>query len=479
MKVAVVHPHFRRGGVTRVVENAVRALAGCGVDAVALSGEAYAGDQLPRHRVIEGLGYDPRPFPNRGGELAAALRAATEEVFGGPPDLWHFHNHGLGKNLHLPAAIRELARAGDRILLQIHEFAEDGRPENYALLRLAYPEPADFAAALYPAAPQIHYALLNGRDAAILRGAGIAPERCHLLPNPVAVPALRAADETPLPEGERLILYPTRAIRRKNVGEVLFHAALAPVGTVFGTTLRPDNPAWQPIHRAWEAFAKELRLPVHFGLGESSSFDGLMQRADALITTSVAEGFGLAFLEPALFGKPLVGRDLPAITADFRRWGIALDNLYTRLPVPAAYVDKEAVRTRVEQALGRLARSYRRQFAADATDRALGALQAGDGTWDFGRLDESLQRSVVRAARNAPDAFAAAAGLLASVPGPETVAAQRAAVEKHLSLPAHGNQLAAIYRRLGESRLAEPAALDAPSILEAFLDPSALNLLRS
>ena len=44
------------------------------------------------------------------------------------------------------------------------------------------------AGALWPAAPQVHYAALNRRDAANLRGAGIGAANVHLLPNAVEPP---------------------------------------------------------------------------------------------------------------------------------------------------------------------------------------------------------------------------------------------------------------------------------------------------
>ncbi len=257
MKVAIVHPHFRRGGVTRVVENAVAALAPHAVEIACLSGEPYAGTALPRHTEVPGLGYINEFSPTAPAALAADLRAAARTALGGEPDIWHIHNHSLGKNVHLPGALRLLAEEGARLLLQLHDFAEDGRPENYRRLQAAYPERRTFAHSLYPASPAVHYAVLNGRDEAALRTAGVPEGRRHLLPNPVAVPAL--TDDAPPPElppgTERLILYPTRAIRRKNLGELLLHAALSPAGTLFATTLRPENPEWRAIHGRWEALA--------------------------------------------------------------------------------------------------------------------------------------------------------------------------------------------------------------------------------
>lgn len=464
-----------------MVENAARALthAAESIDLLALSGEAYGGEQLSHHAVVEGLAYDHTPREGAGRELARRLRAAARDHFGGEPDVWHFHNHSLGKNVHLPAAIGALVEDGAHVLLQIHDFAEDGRPVNYTRLKAAYPDLGTFSAALYPASERIHYATLNGRDAAVLLGAGAAPDRAHLLPNPVAVPALGDDGEDPFPAADALVLYPTRAIRRKNVGEVLLHAALAPAGTIFATTLRPENPEWRPLHDAWEAVARRLGLPVHFGAGERFSFDALMRRANRLITTSVAEGFGLAFLEPALFGKPLVGRNLPAITRDFRPWGIGLDHLYDALAVPTRWVDADALRAAVAATLTRLGRAYAWEFPAGSVERALEAMQAGDGAWDFGRLNEPLQTAVIEAAVAQPAAFDAVREALADVPTASAVAAQRAAVEAHLNLPAYGARLAGIYRGLLAGDGPSGASLDAHAILQAFLDPARLSLLCS
>ena len=59
MKIAIVHYHLQPGGVTRVIENTLQAWVenGIEIEAVALSGRPYPGDQLSNTRVIEGLDY--------------------------------------------------------------------------------------------------------------------------------------------------------------------------------------------------------------------------------------------------------------------------------------------------------------------------------------------------------------------------------------------------------------------------------------
>ena len=55
------------------------------------------------------------------------------------------------------------------------------------------------------------------------------------------------------------------------------------------------------------------------------------RQAASIINVSVAEGFGLGFLEPWSFGKSLCGRNIPDITSDFTQLGVNLENLYSNL----------------------------------------------------------------------------------------------------------------------------------------------------
>ena len=87
----------------------------------------------------------------------------------------------------------------------------------------------------------------------------------------------------------------------------------------FANSLEPTNPAFRPQFERWKSFSRELQLPVTFGLGHQvdCSFPKMVACSEAIVTTSVAEGFGLGFLEPWVFGKSLCGRNLPEITGDF------------------------------------------------------------------------------------------------------------------------------------------------------------------
>ena len=130
MDIVILHCHFERGGVTQVVENHVRSLTDVsGVNRIFL----VSGDE-------EDFDYDPESLPVASAEDRSAVLASRldGELVGAGirPDasILHWHNHSLGKNTAAPGVIRRLASAGWRFLLQIHDFAEDYRPENYRRL---------------------------------------------------------------------------------------------------------------------------------------------------------------------------------------------------------------------------------------------------------------------------------------------------------------------------------------------------------
>jgi glycosyltransferase involved in cell wall biosynthesis len=485
LRIAIVHYHLRGGGVTRIVEHVARGVRSADVRLCVLVGEPPpAGSPLtPVARVVDGLGYTmPGGAAHPAGPLAQAMLHAAEAALGGKPDVWHIHNHALGKNRSLPGVVHALA-ANSAVLLQIHDFAEDGRPGRYRELRRLAGQSgaADMGTLLYPIAPQIHYAVLNRRDREILQHAGIAPSQVHLLQNPV-VAEDSAAPPFPAPSGgSRLLLYPTRAIRRKNLGEFLLWSAAASGGDRFGVTLAPQNPEEQTCYLAWVTLARELDLPVAFELGARAgvSYEALIASAEALVTTSLAEGFGLAFLEPWLAGRPVLGRNLPEITRDFVEAGVDLTGLYDRLMVPLALVGYDALRQAYAAAIATMLRAYAQPPAAEALDRALAAAVTGDAV-DFGKLDARMQARVIRAVCS--DATLARTfappTLRPKVDAMTDPAANRRRIATAFSLPAYTQRLTALYERVAAApRAAIVKGAAADRLLAAFLAPERLCLL--
>ena len=390
--VAIVHYHLHRGGVTRVIHTASRCLTEAGVPHVILSGEPdESGAKLPV-QVVEGLGYGVDPGGPTSLQLVQAMRAAASSVLGPGPIVWHFHNHSLGRNRAMADAVAILAEAGDAMVLQFHDLAEDGRPINYPVI--ANTE------TLYPHAPRIRHTFINSRDRGHFISAGLPASHSALLPNAITPPTtlkpLEKASESPL------VLYPVRGIRRKNIGELFLLASLSPKGTRYAVSLGPDAARWQAVHDEWVAFAEDTQLPVMLNVvGRLSpapkaprTYASWLRHSTHCITTSVAEGFGLGFLEPITLGKPLLGRNLPAVTNDFAEAGIIPGRLYDRLLVPVSWVGMEMLRQRLVRSLRATLEAYGQAMSNEHLERSFAAM-LHKGHLDFSNLPEDLQRQVI------------------------------------------------------------------------------------
>ncbi len=525
MNLAILHYHLNRGGVTRVVENQLAAL-----DAVLDPAEPwpvaviYGGrrngwnEDLPgKLRAVRlslyelpALDYDQQQDLSKthpageGKPLADQLADLLGQIGFGPQEtVLHVHNHALGKNAALPAALTRLAADGYPLLLQIHDFAEDFRVANYRRLRPPGPHRGNVTAALYPQAPHVHYAVLNGRDQEILQAAGVpsgeADKRLHLLPNPVPpmdrLPSKsdargRLAERFDVAEHQRFVLYPVRCIRRKNVGEALLYAALAPPDTVIGLTLPPLNPDEVPIYETWKKLAEELDLPCRFETGAPGglSFAENLAAADLILTTSLAEGFGMVFLEAWLAGHCLLGRDLPEITRDFTELGLRFDWLRPRLVVPVEWVGIDTFQQMIIQAYGRTLDAYGRDEPEDLTAQSESRTEGG--LVDFGDLDETLQQQVLRiVCRDGKNRRRVLLDnpRLEQALSPrgeqdhEAIAQNAEIIRQHFSCVPSGRRLLDLYRRVLSSpqkRHTEPLS-GAPRILDQFLAFGRFRPIRS
>lgn len=425
MKVVALHHHFERGGVTQVVVGHLTGLAQlppekrpeeiwivhggrCG----GWPGDDFASARFPipvHQLVVEGLEYDAL----RGADAACCdgrgladlvERRLQSAGLRSEHCVLHAHNPTLGKNTSIPGMIRQLSERGWRWLLQIHDFAEEHRPTNYAALISAAEAttPTEFESWLYPQSSTIHYATLASGDAHHLAALGVPGDRLHVIPNPVLPPPENLPDRATaraildrrlgLRPTAGYVLYPVRGIRRKNLGELLLWAALRGDDYSFSVTLPPATPVERRNWDRWRRLAGELRLPVVFGSGtvDGVSFATNMAAADHVISTSVSEGFGMVFLEPWMMNRPLVGRDLPGVTGDFRAAGLLLHSLYDRLPIALAAPERTAAiqhfRAAFDAAWGTVPPSFRPPAPAPLSV---------DDSVDFGMLTAEDQASAV------------------------------------------------------------------------------------
>ncbi len=482
--VAIVHYHLGPGGVSSVIAGASHCLTGLKVRHVILAGTDAEG--LPV-RVIPELGYRSSAGNLSSDELLEKLRAAAHDALGQAPAIWHFHNHSLGKNPLVPEVVARLAEENERLVLQIHDLAEDGRPGNYQIIAACLK--------LYPVSPRIHYAFLNTRDRQTFTELGLPQDHSSLLPNPISQPPGALGNTAVEPLASPILFAPVRGIRRKNLGELVFLSALAPTGARFAVSRAPLNPEALAIHDTWRKFAGRQRLPIGFDVvgrfspaaGAASDFHSWLAHASHFITTSVSEGFGLPFLEAAAHGKPLIGRNLPHITADHASHGIHAGNLYDRILIPIEWVDATILRDHLNTTLERNFRAYRRPLAQDTSDATFSAL-VHDGWLDFGNLPESLQQGAIERladphCRKTPlvsrggETETAEDWLAAAIANriPTATAGQLAPY----SPASYQNALVALYSHLDSQVPAPVRFLPPPTVLTAHLDPGSFHFLLS
>jgi hypothetical protein len=432
--LVILHYHFLPGGVSGVVQAAVRALRryGAGIGRVTLAAAAFPQRGFPGQgaelsaECIPELGYRegrdlPRPV------VAAEGRRLAESLlrrFGSGNAVWWVHNHHLGRNPVFTQAILELARSGRQpLLLQIHDFPECGRYDSLArLLRC-------LAASPYPIGPSVRYALINHRDMAVLREAGIPEGLLHLLENPletggqpVGVPqgaqagdpaATRAEVRRALGlrnAGRPLLLYPVRCIRRKNVLEAALLCRLHPEPADLAVTLpgvsaeerEYSDRVRKAFRRGWAAgvFGAGLRLEAK-GLG----LEHLFRDSELVLSASVQEGFGYPFLQSLAWGRPLLARELDVLEAMRELFDGQPAGFYREVRAPLAAEPRRRLREAYQGKLERLASMgvLPAEKAAELGQRLESICGgAGESATEFSFLPASTQLDLLRAAGRQP-----------------------------------------------------------------------------
>jgi glycosyltransferase involved in cell wall biosynthesis len=347
MRIAIIHHHLHQGGVTRVIESQLNALPDYGNYKLTV----HTGDPMP-HLAVNNLNIDFY--------CCESLRYLTDDLseeqihdtfekiaryleqVAGANDILHFHNLNLGKNPLLTLASYNLAKRGLKIINHCHDFAED-RPRNYAFLESIIQGyfGKNINGILYPPLNHYHYIVLTSKDHDRLLEYGVQHERINLLPNPVTFlmnKEEKLSQETAkkilgVDKALKLCLYPVRAIHRKNIGEFILLSVLLQKQASWMITQPPQNPVEIPEYERWKDFCSALQIPVIFEAGKIIDFHNLLPAVDFCITTSIMEGFGLAFMEPWLAGIPVIGRNINYCTADLKRNGIRFPLLYDRFIV--------------------------------------------------------------------------------------------------------------------------------------------------
>lgn len=464
MRIVFIHYHLKTGGVTSVIRQQAAVLQGAGCQTLVLCGQPPPPDVHLPCSVIPGLAYDGVRNPDLAAwEVAADIHGAIQAHWPRGADLVHVHNPTLAKNRLLQDILTLLQERGYNLLCQIHDFAEDGRPDAF----FRQPYTAD-----------CHYAVLNKRDYDLLLSSGLKPEGVHLLPNPV-----QALEHVPAPSNRVRgpVLYPVRAIRRKNIGEALLLSLFFKPENPLFITLPPNSPQDILSYRDWLAFATEHRLQARFEVGLTHAFRSLVSDCRFILTTSVTEGFGYAFLEGWTGARVVWGRLLPGICGDFIDQGIRLDHFYPHLKIPLTWLDAEALSARWQQAFVRSANHLGVSLTGKTAQNAWSQL-AGKGMIDFGLLHEAFQKQVLLHLLQKPetrDQLTDINGFLAHIPESESgglVEHNRRMITKHYNLACYRKKLLAIYPKVVQTRVRHH--LDKARLASAFMAPHRFSLLK-
>lgn len=428
MKVTIVHYHLKAGGVTRVIERQLAAMASLPEPPSVMlltgdSGEVVLPSSLSVDIIVDERFNYHHCAEMGGDELERGVRELFERLVELASDsVLHVHNHGLGKNAMLTAAIAEYIRQGKPAILHCHDFAED-RPvmkANLEALLLRTSLFKTFNALLYPDFDNCCYLTANRPDADRAALRALRQARVLYLPNPVELhttPADREtiAEKLAISSSKEWVLYPVRAIERKNIGELILLALLFP-HFEWLVTAAPENRDERELYDRWVSVAQKLGAPVRFDSASQVSFEELYGCSDRIITTSYREGFGMAFLEPWLADKIVVGRDISMVTTDMRMAGISFPYLYKTLRVPVGKGVKDFAKL-----------SNKNKFA---TVEAL--------------VNSDLRNSIFLLNPQLTELFAPVFTALAD--------ANKAVVEKQFSLTAFADKLFRLYKKLEADR---------------------------
>jgi hypothetical protein len=319
--------------------------------------------------------------------------------------------------------------------------------------------------------------VINTRDQRILIDAGLKASGVHLIPNAIyPLPT----DAGVLSEG--FMLYPVRAIRRKNIGEAVLLSLYLKPDQYLGVTQPPNSQADIVSYQDWQVYVKKNRLKVHFDVGRRYDFSALMGAASSMVTTSITEGFGFAFLEPWTAGKVLVGRRLGDICTDFERNGLRLDFLYDRLDVPVEWFDTDGFFQIWQRTVIHAAETFGHSVAQKGINHFT-TRRARDGLIDFGLLNERCQRQVLSHLLSDPGAKNHLASLNPRIffPGPENDMSEmlennRTVVTAHYGMEHYREQLLSIYERVVHQPVHQ--RVNKQVILDAFFDLDRFSLLK-
>lgn len=428
MRLIIVHNHFRPGGVRRVIELATPCL--CRRWKPAVQEVILATGEMPEDHWLRALRTALRPVrltcriepsmayfaeqdeetPRLVGRLREFLDGLLAE-HGGEQCLVWAHNQGLGRNLLLTHELQKACgKSGTRLVLHHHDWWFDNRWDRWPEMRNSgFRSPREVAEVVIANAPFVRHAAINGADASILER-HLGRQAC-CLPNPagpgrpVARSAARKARQwlqEQLGENAPVWLMPCRVLRRKNLAEGLLLARWLRPGSwlvvTAGVSSADEQNYAARLNQAAASNNWKFRMSI-LARGDRAqpSVPALMAASEAVLLTSLQEGFGLAYIEAAVSARPLICRALPNIMPDLARFGFRFANAYDEIRVHPSLFDWPAEAARQRRLFGRWRRTMPASCRAFVEAAYLAGKSAKPAPVPFSRLTLTAQLEVLAA----------------------------------------------------------------------------------
>lgn len=376
--MVIIHYHLRPGGIRRVIELAVPHLvrrAPQPITQVILATGQCADDRWHQDfaKQLRGVAVkvhvepsfnylsEQRGSPKRiARQIQASLTKLLVDATAEECIVWA-HNLGVGRNLLLSRELAASCAARDLPLVSHHhDWWFDNRWARWSEMRtLGFRDLGAAAEAVFPEQAGIRHAAINLADAKILKQ--YFGRHSVWLPNltePSAPPsaartraARRWLDQKIATPGSPVWLLPCRTLRRKNMAEALLlqrwlrpEAWLVVTG---GASSASEKPYYQALEQGAKQHGWHLRLGVLAGNETNKpSVAELLAASEAVLLTSVQEGFGLPYLEAAAAQRPLIARRLPNIASDLDQFGFRFPQAYADILVAPGLFDWQGERER-------------------------------------------------------------------------------------------------------------------------------------
>lgn len=381
MRLIVFHSHYRPGGVRRIIELALPALvheSRLRVDSLVLAGGeapstswlASLRRQVPGVNLVTTTEAAAGYFSEIGGNptvgqvratLVAWVEAVLGETSGADTVVWA-HNLGLGRNLAaISAWVDGCGRRGVRLVAHHHDWWFDNRWQRWPeLLRMGGRSLAAVARTVFSTTDHVRHATINRADQHVLARelggrVGWLPNLAEAgaAPSKMAVDAARVWLNRVLAERAPVWLVPCRMLRRKNFAEALLLTRWLRPEAWLVTTGGVSSAEEQPYSAALQAAATRhgwrVKFSVLAGIEKTKpTVAALMGVSEAVLLTSLQEGFGLPNLEAAAAGRPLLVRTLQNIAPDLAEFGFRFPQAYSEIWIERTLFDARAETARQE-----------------------------------------------------------------------------------------------------------------------------------